>query len=409
MCLFAATPSPGESENASRLPYIRAKAYHVLPGTHNNESGYFSLCEGLDGKMYIGTTRYGENSHLVRFDPVAESQRMVLDTHELCGLTDIGYAAQAKIHSRNDVGDSGRIYCGSYQGYRKKGDISEYKGGYVMVYDPKTDTAEHLGIPHPGEGVADIVADEKRGLLYIVTSMKWRWMLYEVKSKNYRPLNVLLTPLARTMIDARGRANAFTEDFKLAQFEPDTGQVTIRPIEVDGRNIADLERASWTHVSDPARAYMVTTNHEKRQVNLWMIDLLSEGHTVKAEFCATLMEGEHLNCNCGLDLGPDGRVYAVVRAERNAFRGDIEHLTRYDPKSGQAETLGIITVGDPTYVERASTAPDGSRTASHGFRNLPDGTLAPKGYHLALIVARDGTVYLTYLYPFTLLRIDAIP
>src|SRR5687767_6956998 len=63
--------------------YLWGKAYHILPGTHNNESGYFSLVEGLNGKLYIGTAKYGENSYLVEFDPKTEKQRIVIDTNQL--------------------------------------------------------------------------------------------------------------------------------------------------------------------------------------------------------------------------------------------------------------------------------------------------------------------------------------
>src|SRR5687767_4114194 len=99
--------------------YCPATAYHVLPGTHNNESGYFSLCEGLDGRIYVGTAKYGENAYLVEFDPKTEKQRIVLDVNKLCGLTGTGYAAQAKIHTRNYVAPSGKVFVGSKQGYPK--------------------------------------------------------------------------------------------------------------------------------------------------------------------------------------------------------------------------------------------------------------------------------------------------
>ncbi|MDQ3623476.1 MAG: hypothetical protein M3463_13465, partial [Verrucomicrobiota bacterium] len=38
---------------------------------------------------------------------------------------------------------------------------------------------------------------------------------------------------------------------------------------------------------------------------------------------------------------------------------------------------------------------------------LPDGTLTPLHAHMALIAARDGTLYATILYPYTLLKIDS--
>lgn len=43
---------------------------------------------------------------------------------------------------------------------------------------------------------------------------------------------------------------------------------------------------------------------------------------------------------------------------------------------------------------------------SHGFHKLPDGTLTPLHHHMALIAGRDGAVYVTIIYPFTLLRLD---
>src|SRR5262245_42053679 len=144
------------------FPYVQATAYHVLPETHNNESGYFSLCEGLNRKIYFGTTKYGVNSYLVEFDPATSKQRIVLDTHKVCGVKAKGFAAQAKIHTPNFVGPSGKIYVGSKQGYPEKDDKQEFPGGYVMTYDPKADRAECLGMPRKGYGVGEGVAEEAR-------------------------------------------------------------------------------------------------------------------------------------------------------------------------------------------------------------------------------------------------------
>ncbi|MCM8765001.1 MAG: hypothetical protein NC830_06560, partial [Candidatus Omnitrophica bacterium] len=89
----------------------------------------------------------------MEFDPYTERQKIVIDTHKVCGISATGYAAQAKIHTKNSVGKSGKIYVGSKQGYRSQGDTSEYPGGYVMVYDPATQKPECLGMPYPGQGV----------------------------------------------------------------------------------------------------------------------------------------------------------------------------------------------------------------------------------------------------------------
>src|ERR1043166_257420 len=133
------------------LKYLWAKAYHIPPETTTEESGYFSLCEGKNGRIYVGCAAYGRDSYLVEFDPATEKLRIVLDTHKLLGLPlePTGYAAQSKIHTRNYVGPSGKIYLGSKQGYptaeeKRTGNIATYRGGYVMTYDPATGESKNL-------------------------------------------------------------------------------------------------------------------------------------------------------------------------------------------------------------------------------------------------------------------------
>ena len=108
--LLADCPA-ADGKGAAPFPYVWAKAFHIPPETTTEESGYFSLCEGKNGKIYVGTAAYGRNSYLVEFDPTTEKMRIVLDTHKLVGLplTPTGYAAQSKLHTRNFVSPSGKI------------------------------------------------------------------------------------------------------------------------------------------------------------------------------------------------------------------------------------------------------------------------------------------------------------
>jgi hypothetical protein len=73
--LATSTPCP----TLDRAPYfcVRGQAYHVLSGTHNNESGSFSLCECLDGNVYVGTEKDVVNAFLVEFDPHRDSSGLV--------------------------------------------------------------------------------------------------------------------------------------------------------------------------------------------------------------------------------------------------------------------------------------------------------------------------------------------
>ena len=125
---------PDAVSSAKKAPpfrYVRARAYHIPPETTTEESGYFSLCEGKNGRIYIGAAAYGRNAYLVEFDPKTEKMRVVLDTHKLVGLplASTGYAAQSKIHTRNFVGPSGKIYVGSKQGYPTEAEKEALKRG----------------------------------------------------------------------------------------------------------------------------------------------------------------------------------------------------------------------------------------------------------------------------------------
>ncbi len=48
-------------------PWLWSTAYAIPKHTTNQGSGYFSIIEGHNGRLYIGTAKYGENSYLVEF------------------------------------------------------------------------------------------------------------------------------------------------------------------------------------------------------------------------------------------------------------------------------------------------------------------------------------------------------
>ena len=410
---------PASAPKAPPPKYLFGKAFHILPETHSDESGYFSLCEGKNGKMYVGTAKYTQNSYLVEFDPKTEKQRIVIDTNKVCGLSATGYAAQAKIHTRNFAAPSGKIYVGSKQGYRRgPEDKAEYPGGYVMVYDPATDKVENLGMSYKGQGIIDVTADEPRGLIYVVTCEKQHWMLYDVKTKKYRELGPLLAGYMTTMVDAKGRANAVTKDFQMASYDPATDKMTVRDIVVDGKKLTaeDLKTgpACWDMTADGKTAYLIRLSDP----TLFSIDLVGEGPTVSATNLGKMIDGKGIDSRGSLCLGPDGRVYCVIRVtnETGFGAGYLHHLVRYDPKAKKMEDLGVLAVKNPDFfglpldangaIDPATGKP---RPWTHGFHKLPDGTLTPLHVHMAARVAQDGTVYVTILYPFTLLRIPAIP
>ena len=434
------TFAQGEDGAPKTVPfsYARAKAFHVPPETTTEESGYFSLCEGKNGKIYIGTAAYGRNAYLVEFDPATEKMRIVLDTHKLVGLPlePTGYAAQSKLHTRNHVGPSGKIYVGSKQGYPNQAEkaalergetIPTYRGGYVMVYDPATDTDESLGMPMPltderitagkkeGEGVIDVTADEERGLIYVVTCEEQHWMLYDCRTRKFRNLGPILRDQPNTLVDAQGRGTAITAGYQVARFNPATDRVTVDQLLVNGKPFAEYLGGNrihpdWRLAADGKTAYLQLLD----DLRMFRVDLSTpEGQPVVATDLGNRIEGKGPDSRGSISIGPDGRVYSITRVDNTTGFGSgyLHHIVRHDPNTGRMEDLGVLAISNTDFFDFKAPPvknPDGSNRPTHGFHTLPDGTLTPLHAVLASIVTHDGTIYATTLYPFTLMKVESV-
>ena len=65
--------------------WLLAHAHRIPAEYTNQESGYFSIVEGLNGRLYVGTAKYGVNCYLLEFDPVKAVFRVVVDVHRAIG------------------------------------------------------------------------------------------------------------------------------------------------------------------------------------------------------------------------------------------------------------------------------------------------------------------------------------
>ena len=406
LCSLLTVPAAG----ADALPFktVRGTAHHVRPDTHNKESGYASICEGLNGRIYVGTARYGETSHLVEFNPESDEQRIVIDTHDLCRQSATGFAAQAKIHTCNFVGPSGKIYVGSMQGHPAPGQsAADYPGGYLMTYDPGTEQAECLGqVPHRLHGVYDVVADESRGLLYVTTRSvpmdAFLWLRFDVESRSFEGLGPMAFPGAHPLLDRDRRCHVFTRDQQLATYSPETDRVTVRPLMEGGARLNKPERggAQYAVAPDGRTAYMLFMD----ETFLYELDLFTPGETVPVRKHGPIISGTRSDARMDPRFGPDGNLYLVIGITQEATGpSGLRHLVRFDPATSTGEDLGVIVIDNPDYM---SAVKQTGKPAFHysGTRELPDGSLSPI-HGQGIAVCRDGTIYTLFIKPFTLLRI----
>ena len=77
LCCVLLIASAGFAEEKPRWLLGRATK---LPSEYTNqESGYFSIVEGLNGRLYIGAAKYGVNAYLLEHDPKTNTTKMVVD------------------------------------------------------------------------------------------------------------------------------------------------------------------------------------------------------------------------------------------------------------------------------------------------------------------------------------------
>jgi hypothetical protein len=392
--------------------WLLAKAYKLPSEYTNQESGYFSIIEGRNGKLYIGCAKYGVDAYLIEFDPKTEKTKLVMDVHEVIGSKATGFAAQAKIHTRNNVGTvTGKIYVGSKQGYPEKSEARDlYPGGYVLTHDPTTGKNEHFGIAKARHGVISVMPDEENGVAYISTCSDDRpidhthFMILDLKTKQYTDLGDMEHPYAFIVLDDEHRAYHPIRGGLVARYDPKTKTLDRLTMTVDGQPVPKaLSREgaiqNWDTTADRKTLYCV----ELATNELYSFDLTAAGDAIPGRSLGKLLANAKSTDCRALAVGPDGTVWMTV-TEQGRPEGTLMHLVSFSPGDPAPRDQGPVGIKNPDYT--TLTTPDGKpKPWHHTLRKEKDGTLTPWA-PLGIAAAKDGTPYAVTLAPFTLLRFE---
>jgi sugar lactone lactonase YvrE len=410
----AALAVAGSSAAAAGTPWLLVRAFKLPSEYTNQESGYFSIVAGHDGRLYIGAAKYGVNAYLLEFDPKSEKTRMVMDVHAVIKLSGTGYAAQAKIHTRNNVGASGTIYVGSKQGYPEKGEHRcDYPGGYVLTHDPKTGKNEHFGIAVARHGIISVTPDESRGVAYVSTCSDDRpidhthFMILDLKTRTYRDLGDMEHAYAFVVLDHRGRAYHPVRGGTVARFDPEANRLERLACTVDGKPVgrpftSDHAILNWEVSPDRKTLWAV----EMSTNALYRFDLTAPGKTLPGERLGELLPeagGKPRRTDCrAMCVGPDGAVWAAV-TEHGLPEGPILHLVSRRPGTKAPRDHGPLGVANPDFTTFTDAAGK-PKVWHHTMRKMKDGTLAP-WQPMGVCALPDGSVWVTTIAPFTLLKL----
>ncbi|MFN0053018.1 MAG: hypothetical protein ACKV0T_12600 [Planctomycetales bacterium] len=417
--LFLAFDSSAEQDLA-QAKWLKSLAYVVPKETATEGEGYFAIIEGLNSRLYIGTHANAVNSWLVEFDPAAEKMKIVTDAHQAIGKDLKGFGSQAKIHTRNNVGASGKVYFGTKQGYpdTTKGEKREdYPGGYPMVYDPQTGETKVYPIPVPHEGINSITPDESRGVAYISTCSDHRpgpgenahFLILDLKTGTYRNLIDTQHIYGFIVIDYLGRAYHPMLGGDIVRYDPKTDKLERLKQTIDGQpptkesNLANPGSGhpiNWDITPDGKTLYSLPMSTN----NVYVYDLTQTGETLAGKSLGTLVPGATATDCRAMCVGPKGTMWAAI-TEAHSKVGQLLHLVSYRPGDKAPRDLGPVSVSNPNFTEFVDAS--GKPLPFHaGFEKFGDVTTT-KYVIMGVCETRAGDVYILALHPYSVLKVSA--
>lgn len=413
LCVMPARPALSQKDKAEeKIDFVLGKAFKLPSEYTNQESTYFSIVAGLTEKLYVGTAKYGVNAYLLEFDPRSERSRMVMDVHDAIKIVGRGFAAQAKIHTRCNVGESGKIYVGTKQGYPEEGEHrADYPGGYVLTHDPKTGKNEHFGIAKAQHGIISVTPDEKRGVAYVSTCSDDRpidhthFMVLDLKTKKYTDLGDMEQSYAFIVLDDKGRAYHPKRGGTVVRYDPEAKKAETLKLSIDGKpagapftNTGDRCIQNWDWSPDKKTLWCV----EMSTNALYRFDMTAKGDTLPGVSVGQLLvdKGKARRTDCrAMSVGPDGTVWAAV-TEHVIPVSPLLHLVSYKPGDKACRDHGVVGVANEDFHK--FTDDKGKQRPWHHTMIRRGGRLTP-WQPMGVCATSDG-VYVLTIAPFTLIK-----
>jgi len=414
-------------EDLTKVKWVPSTALVIPKETATEGEGYFSIIEGHNGRLYIGTHANAVNSWLVEFDPAAKQMKVVVDAHKAIGKDIRGFGSQAKIHTRNNTGASGKIYFGTKQGYpdAKREKREDYPGGYPMVYDPKTGQTKVYPIPVPHEGINSITPDESLGVAYISTCSDGRpgpgenshFLVLDLKTGKYKNLIDTRHIYGFLVVDHLHRAYHPMLGGDIVRYDPKADKLERLKQTIDGQPPTKESHLADSKVNDPkthwpsghAINWDITPDGKTLYAQpmstnqLYSYDLTQKGDTLAGRSLGELVPGaKSVDCRA-MCVGPKGTAWVAVTVPHPQV-GHLLHLVSYRAGDARPRDHGPVSVSNPDFTEFTDKA--GKPLPFHGgFMKLPNGVMTTKYVILGVCEGRDGYVNILALHPYSVLRI----
>jgi hypothetical protein len=367
-------------------------------GTTTDGSGYTAISVGLDGRVYVGSSRYGGYAWLLCFDPTTRSYFMerVVNMQQLTGERLRGINTQGKIHAIIIVGPDGRIWFATKQAHEIFGtrpeyeDYEGYPGGHLCYFDPKTGFSRSVGILKKQEGLMAGVMDAKRQKLYYRSEPKNLFLSYDIATGEVKEHGHVGANCRYMAIDKQGVVYQPGRGDYLSRFDPETGYLEDLAVKLEGPG--HYAAPYVIQMGPNGKLYGAGINHPwilEYDVANYKMGLFPEV-TVRNVTPAAPPGVPIQDIHAGT-FGKDGKFYYPLLTTTPMEKGGKaqQHLRimRFDPATRKVETVGIPDVSklDESKVQHTYVRGGKDRYKVDHIQGMA--------------VGPDGSLYMMDIYP----------
>jgi len=207
------------------------------------------------------------------------------------------------------------------------------------------------------------------------------------------------------VLDHKGRAYHPVRGGAVARWDPESRKLDRLPVTIDGKAppaafTKDGAILNWETSPDRKALYAV----EMSTNGLYRFDLTAAGKTIPGTRLGDLLPesaGKPRRTDCrAMCVGPDGAVWAAVTEHAPGVLPQL-HLVGYRPGAKAPRDHGPVGIANPDFT--TLTDARGKPKPWHHTLVKKDGVLTP-WVPMGVCAVADGSVYVTTIAPFTLLR-----
>jgi hypothetical protein len=221
-----------------------------VPDEHHTGGAYTAIQAGPDGAVYLGTTFYDSYGRLLVLPPGQREWRLITDAGSATGDRTTGPYSQGKVHTKPVVAPDGRVYFGTKKSQARTKVAGVYRGGFLLVYDPRSGRVTNLGIPRPGQSIIALGLDAARQTLYILSDPEGHLVTYDLRSQRFTDRGMFTDggePSRYLPVLANGDAFHRAGADAVFRYDASAGRIERLPLRTTGQGSYEVPYAVIAH------------------------------------------------------------------------------------------------------------------------------------------------------------------